>query len=788
MMRRSLNNRPLRSVLANRKLFQGGGMVGMGNPMAMANMQPAGILASSPNLINSVVGDAVNPQGGPTLSMADGGIAKFHEGGSVHRHPHPVEIGLGAPPEAIVSRAMGEGSQLTEQQRAEDIFRKSNIFRGRLFDPDPVRPWKDYVSPEASPIEQILGGAGGWFDQSISTLTQWNDDAANALMDFGETVVTRGAGTPLEKHEQVRAVNNALRRQPDAPGATSEEVSSLIKDTAENMITEDPHISGDDLFTAIGTAVYDRYELPLAAGIMRGRPLEDRTAEGLPATAEILMAEGPADVVEEVVEPEAPTRDEQIAELKKAEVAVEEVAPDESVDQMIARVSEESPSKVAEPSTNVPPGQTTEEVRESERVAKALDVRDAFNADTSDDQKDARKTLEDYIDEFKSSVPDYEGKSESEKGWDIVKMGMAIAAGESQHAITNIAKGVMATIDNFTSDDKERRAYKRQIGLSAAKYGLQALNKDRATLEALSKEKRSLFGTVFRVKQGQSFEYNGKRYGEDDTVIFQKGDIQDGTAPLNQVDTEDFSIASIKASVKRLEKSLAANLAGIAAVSESPNKFSAERERYIDAVSQVKGNIAIQNLLKEAMVPLAAGEVTGGFNSLKAFGRKIENFFGIELPKEIASAEPERYRFLVNQAIQKNIQALLNEGNRTISDADRRRADTIGGLYADHLLAPSVESREKLERTLIAFSESLDRNSDDMLRRMGGLEDTWDGTFSKSVRPKDYGDILRKQRGSLASTVVATPGAARKVLWTDIIAIDPDTDTMSYKPDWYGAS
>ena len=80
-MRRSLNNRPLRSVLANRKLFQGGGMVGMGNPMAMANMQPAGILASSPNLINAVANDAINPQGGPTLSMADGGIAKFQNGG-----------------------------------------------------------------------------------------------------------------------------------------------------------------------------------------------------------------------------------------------------------------------------------------------------------------------------------------------------------------------------------------------------------------------------------------------------------------------------------------------------------------------------------------------------------------------------------------------------------------------------------------------------------------------------------------------------------------------------------
>jgi len=81
-MRRSLNNRPLRSVLANRKMFQGGGIVASGGgPRPMANMQPNGILASSPNLINSVVSDAINPQGGNTLSMAEGGIAKFREGG-----------------------------------------------------------------------------------------------------------------------------------------------------------------------------------------------------------------------------------------------------------------------------------------------------------------------------------------------------------------------------------------------------------------------------------------------------------------------------------------------------------------------------------------------------------------------------------------------------------------------------------------------------------------------------------------------------------------------------------
>ena len=167
------------------------------------------------------------------------------------------------------------------------------------------------------------------------------------------------------------------------------------------------------------------------------------------------------------------------------------------------------------PSTSVPPGQTTEEVRESERVAAALDVKDIFAADTSADQKDAQDSLQKYIDRFKSAVPGYEGKSEWEKGMDIVKMGMAIAAGESPHAITNIAKGVMATIDNFTSDDKERRAYERQVGLSAGKYALDSVERDRTRRDALLKEGRVLTQAIAaedfvdpqgkEIKKGQAY-------------------------------------------------------------------------------------------------------------------------------------------------------------------------------------------------------------------------------------------------------------------------------------------
>ena len=79
--------RAIKSILANRKLFQGGGLVPPGNPMQNLN-QANGILASSQPLIDSVANDAVNPQGGRTLSMDSGGIAKFHRGGGVHTHPH----------------------------------------------------------------------------------------------------------------------------------------------------------------------------------------------------------------------------------------------------------------------------------------------------------------------------------------------------------------------------------------------------------------------------------------------------------------------------------------------------------------------------------------------------------------------------------------------------------------------------------------------------------------------------------------------------------------------------
>ena len=76
--------RPILSAIANRRMFMGGGMVApMPQPTYMDLMpqqmgiprEAQGIMASSQPLVDAIAGDANNPAGGDTLSMAPGGLA-----------------------------------------------------------------------------------------------------------------------------------------------------------------------------------------------------------------------------------------------------------------------------------------------------------------------------------------------------------------------------------------------------------------------------------------------------------------------------------------------------------------------------------------------------------------------------------------------------------------------------------------------------------------------------------------------------------------------------------------
>ena len=111
-------------------------------------------------------------------------------------------------------------------------------------------------------------------------------------------------------------------------------------------------------------------------------------------------------------------------------------------------------------------GQSQEEIENNLGEALADQVIKGDKAETED------ATFKKYFEMFKNSMGKYEGKTEYEKGMDLVALGAAIAGGRSTNAISNIAEGVTKTIDRFTSDDQQRRAYNNQVRLSAGKFAL----------------------------------------------------------------------------------------------------------------------------------------------------------------------------------------------------------------------------------------------------------------------------------------------------------------------------
>ena len=104
-------------------------------------------------------------------------------------------------------------------------------------------------------------------------------------------------------------------------------------------------------------------------------------------------------------------------------------------------------------------------------------LKDVTDAGTGDkNPEDVSKT---YMEEFMDMMPEYEGKTGFEKGMDLMKFGMAIAAGESPNAIANISKGFLAMGDTFTEDAAERRKYKKEVAMAGAQHVLDRQKENR---------------------------------------------------------------------------------------------------------------------------------------------------------------------------------------------------------------------------------------------------------------------------------------------------------------------
>lgn len=263
-----------------------------------------------------------------------------------------------------------------------------------------------------------------------------------------------------------------------------------------------------------------------------------------------------------------------------------------------------------------------------------------------------------YIDEFMARMPEYEGKTGFEKGMDLMKFGMAIAAGDSPNAIANISKGFLAMGDTFTKDAKERRQYKRELGLAAAKYGLERINKDRDLDEA---DKRQI--SFFVDKNGKSVALTRAQILEDPSIV--------GKYTSEEVYKSNNArlSASSKASETYLKELVKKGVLSQDQVTSFQDKYGKAAQDIISANTGIGYFQDAMDMLAAAKAnPNEADKITGIAGAKDALVQKVANLAGIKRGQKYTA---EQFTTKLRLGFQKLIPLTLADAQSANSISNR---------------------------------------------------------------------------------------------------------------------
>ena len=343
-------------------------------------------------------------------------------------------------------------------------------------------------------------------------------------------------------------------------------------------------------------------------------------------------------------------------------------------------------------------GATTEEDREAIREAGTYEkeypttkeqVESIITEGTPEEQE---KTLADFMKEFEENAPGY---GSNNQGLILAKMGFAMAAGKSPRAIENIAAAMEQGADDLIKDNAKRDEYKRQIKLSALKYGLQETGKLKAEERAIAKERR---GIVDYVAGPDGTFYKGREYGPNETVPVSVGDIRDGNLPAGVLSTATLdSLAKQATAYNKTLTSLREQR------SISPSEYDKQLGAYNEAVTTAIQSETGIALLEGAMINVAEGKVTGVTPALKDMLNRGSNFFGMELGKDYETKDD------VRNAMRASLQDLI-----PVTLGSSQTANSISNRDVDFLIE-AYFGKSALDGGVLTFATT---DPDQMVKRL----------------------------------------------------------------------
>jgi len=714
--------RPIRSNVIQRRMFNGGmGMTKPGAPVAsgiLASSQPlVDVLANQArdNLTNGInVGSQMygsNVQG--TNLMNKGGVANYAPGG------------FGSNPKARIS--LGGNEELLKR-----LVPSTEYLNRRNYPPGVTYPTarsmyqysgKD-ISSEEYPNKGYVDLPGRGKNEGKSRFQQ--------ALDYINPVYNVPLNAPLSGIAQFLT-----------SGRGNENETGF--NVADDFATASPmQLSTIDALLSMN----EGREREILAAAKKVITVQGSTEDGVGLKEQIndVLNETPvAPTEEELALLEAEKLEEEKRPVDLGDLGMSEVAPKTTSSGEVVEgtvIDEKDSDKIILGDVEVTGESDTEETTTEETAPDDpydftdKDLYDAFDANIVDDvrananandEKTTEEKMAAFKEEFKNAMPEYQGMSDEEKGNAWIKMGMAVAAGQSANAITNIANGVLATIDEFADDPKQKREYEMKVALAGSKYALQRLNEERVKLEGLDKEGRTLLDYV----TSTPFTFNGKEYAKGDPFQITRSQFDEGILaqlPAGAI-VQPAIFKDMENTLQAIQDFEATKLGSGAKMSD----WITERDKYTNTLGDMKSGINMRLYLGQAADLLNNGDVLGAKGIVLSGFDQALNFLGLDQGQlnTLRSKDKQAYNQKMKEVGTQMLTQILGETNRTISDNDRKLVNELTALIGDY--KATGLNLDVINEKILSIDRKIQEDLQLNTIKLQGIESTW----SKGTKVKD---------------------------------------------------
>ena len=215
------------------------------------------------------------------------------------------------------------------------------------------------------------------------------------------------------------------------------------------------------------------------------------------------------------------------------------------------------------------------------------------------------------MDEFIGNIDEYDGL---DSGLAIAKIGFMMAAGESPNAIVNIANALSKGADMFLKDDKERRAFQRQVDLAALQYSMGEVSKIRQQART---DERTF--TDFVDKDGNAVRVSTADY------LRNGGKLPEGLMDKTMYTTIQKAIIERDKEFQKLKNDQ------IKAMRLSPEQQGALETRYRGFYTAASEAETAGTLIETVM--MNSDEIVGGMPAVLQTGANFLAIFGADAPE-----------------------------------------------------------------------------------------------------------------------------------------------------------